>query len=510
MFSKLLKLIKQALQKMLDVVDKNKITDSSLCVSGKMENALELWGKMYIDSPPWESESSGIYSMGIPAEICSELARSVTLELDTRIVEKGKEYEEESDSVSEEEDMSTRAGYLNEVYQKGIVSVLREKLEYGMATGGLIIKPYHSNGRIYFDFNAQGEFVPLQFSDDGIITDIAFLDSFIDGDKKYTKVERHIFDQDEKKVTVINKAFVSQNVDDMADLGREIPLSKIERWSGISEEPVELNGVERPLYGFYKVPLANNIDVKSPLGVSVFSRATKMIKRTDIQFSRLDWEYHAGQMALDVDPTSINDLDNMEWRLPETNRRVFRKFDTGEDGAYHEFAPTLRDENYINGLNTYLMRIEDLCMVSRGTLSNPTVEARTATEVLILKKRVYDNIHDNQAALEPALEDAIYAMNKYVEWYNLAPDGEIDTIINWGDSALTDTGTQLEEKLDLCSNDILSKAEVRSWYTGESLKKAQEMIDEIKSRNPVLNDLFTVQSEDTTVDLDDTVVIDGE
>lgn len=511
MFSKLLDLIKQALQKMLSIVDKNNVTDASLCVSDKMKNALELWEKMYRDESPWLSDSNGIYSLGVAPEICSELARSVMLEMSSKIVEDGQslEYATDDDNITDtegEDKPDTRAGFLDSVYQKGVINVLREKLEHGMATGGMIIKPYHSNGHIYFDFNSQGEFVPLAFSDDGIITDIAFVDSFVYNNKKYTKVERHIFDSQERMVTVVNKAFVSENLDDFSELGREVQLSKIDRWAGISEEPAILNDMDGPLYGFYKVPQANNVDVKSPLGVSVFNRAIKMIKRADHQLSRLEWEYHAGQMAVDVDPTSIKQLENLEWRLPETEKRVFRSIDTGEiKGAYHEFAPVLRDANYIDGLNTYLMRIEDLCALSRGTLSNPMVEARTATEVLVLKQRAYDNIHDNQKALETALKDVIHAMNKYADWYNLAPKGNIDVTFNWGDSVLTDTETQLEQKLTLQSADILSKAEVRAWYTGESLKKAQEMIDEIKGSKPMLKDIYTVQADEDTEDNEDVV-----
>ena len=45
--------------------------------------------------------------------------------------------------------------------------------------------------------------------------------------------------------------------------------------------------------------------MKSPLGISIFSPATKLIRKADEQFSRLDWEYKGGQLAIDVDPTAV-------------------------------------------------------------------------------------------------------------------------------------------------------------------------------------------------------------
>lgn len=84
-------------------------------------------------------------------------------------------------------------------------------------------------------------------------------------------------------VVVENKAFKAQlrSPDDEVEqeLGQEIPLSSIDRWNGISEEPVTIENTEKPLYGYFKVPLANNVDMKSPLGISIFSPAAKLIKK---------------------------------------------------------------------------------------------------------------------------------------------------------------------------------------------------------------------------------------
>ena len=83
--------------------------------------------------------------------------------------------------------------------------------------------------------------------------------------------------------------------------------------------------------------------------------------------------------------------------------------------------------------------------------------------------------------------------------YELAPDGEYTTTTDWKDSILTDTDTELNQKLQLVGEDIISKAEVRAWYTGEDEETAQAKIDEItdSSSNKMLNDLFSQNSENT-------------
>ena len=84
----------------------------------------------------------------------------------------------------------------------------------------------------------------------------------------------------------------------------------------------------------------------------------------------------------------------------------------------------------------------------------------------------------------------------FAEIYNLSPKGDYDTNIDWKDSILTDTDTELEQKLNLQNAGILSKAEVRSWYTGESVEAAQLEIDKMQEQAQanMLNDLFTSQA----------------
>ena len=123
-------------------------------------------------------------------------------------------------------------------------------------------------------------------------------------------------------------------------------------------------------------------------------------------------------------------------------------------------------------------------------------EAKTATEIKLLKQRTYITVSDLQNALEGCLLDVVYAINVFTDLYGLAPDGDYDTNIDWKDSILTDTDTELQQKLQLQSAGILSKAEVRAWYTGESVESAQIEIDKMieESQKAFMGDLFTANN----------------
>jgi A118 family predicted phage portal protein len=149
---------------------------------------------------------------------------------------------------------------------------------------------------------------------------------------------------------------------------------------------------------------------------------------------------------------------------------------------YEVFSPPIRDANIINGLNQLLMRIEDLCGLSRGTMADANVsEARTATEMRILKQRSYTTISDNQKALEICFRDVIRSMDKFATIYNLAPEGDYDVSFDWDDSILVDKSQEMNEDLALVSSGLMSKIEFRQRHFGETKAQAKSALAEIQN-----------------------------
>lgn len=508
MIKKLLKLIYEAIAQMVgykSVSEALDITQST--ISDDMSEALELWKDMYKDQAPWLDDVKGVFSMGLPKLICSIFKQQILSEVDTSVVDPAKPDEE----YNIKDEPVSRSQFIERIYKLKMMKTLPDALEKALNCGGMIIKPYENNGNIYIDYCMQGDFYPISFDDDGNITDIAFFDSFVDGDFIYSKIERQTFVEEENMVIVENKAFKAKkrtaDEDVEQELGVEINLTEVPKWAGISQEPVYINNVNHPLYGYYKVSVANNVDIHSPLGMSIYGAASKAIKKADEQFSRLDWEYKGGQLAIDVDPTAVTfsqgyfgtmqDFDDLQDRL-------YRKLDLGTDETYHAWAPSLRDANYREGLNFYLMMIEDIVGMARGTISNVQVEARTATEIKVLKQRAYITISSNQDALGVAIRDTINAINTYIDLYNIFQSGEYDLVIEWKDSVLTDTDTELEQKLKLVDKDILSKEEVRAWYTGENEEVAKQKIDVMQKakQETYMKDLFGNGNQNTNPNID--------
>lgn len=493
-------------------------------ISSQMEEAIQLWADMYKNQSPWLNEPSNvnpvrITSLGLPGMIASEKARMVLLEFKSEITVPTKEVEianpnyvepkadefgniipsAEPKIIVEERMISddTRAKFLATQYAK-LKRQLRKQLEYGIAKGGIVIKPFivftklmdengaeNQTATMEFDFVQADSFYPIAFNAAGDIIEAAFIESKIDGNTIYRRLEYHKWEGN--TVRIVNKAFVSTDGNNdtslnSVDLGKEIPLTDIPEWKDLQATTI-IKNVTRPLFAYFKMPEANTIDTSSPLGVSGYSRAVNLIKDADMQYSRLLWEYEAGEMAVNVQRDAFKYLEDPENRqhtvLGHMQERLYRQIDVDENDLFKEYAPMLRDNAYNDGLNTILMRIEDVCGISRGTLSDATQEAKTATELKILRQRSYQTNAEIQEALEDTLRDTIYIMDVYCTLYSITPPGEYDVSFEWDDSIITDVDEELNKRVILMQYGLASKLETRMWYFGETERQATEALTRV-------------------------------
>lgn len=437
-------------------------------LSSEMVNALDLWLDMYTGKAPWLAQS-GMKSLNLPAFISSEIARQIILELKWDITAKDAKADEQGKLAT-----NPRSEYLKDEFER-CITALRKKLEQGCAAGGMTIKPYPKDGHLYFDWVMDWSLYPIAFDDDGNLSDVIFRDTYTEGKTIFTRLERHTVEGDNVKIT--QRAFKSQ---DKNSIGNEVSLTEVDMWSELEPEAT-VKKSEGQMFGWFKAAAANNVDVDSPMGASVYSKACDLIRDADEQYSRLMWEFKGSELAIDVDPTTLKQATNDSSRkeMPQLDERLFRGVDTGQDNNYNVFSPAIRDGSIINGLNQILQRIEDVVGLSRGTLADVTSEARTATELRILRQRSYSTIADNQKALERCLKDVVRVMDKYATLYNLAPEGEYEVSFEWDDSIITDTEQQMNERMILLNAGLYGKAEMRQWYFGETQAQAEAAVKAI-------------------------------
>lgn len=533
---------KQSIQSVLNITP---------AISSDMINAIELWSAMYENKAPWLHNATGddpsiVKSLGLAQLIASEKARTALLEFESEITTpmEEKEIEQRQENLTQPvqnpqnpnspqttlaspqfhptltikeqvpKGPTERATFLNHHYQEGVLPRLRRELEYGIAKGGFVIKPYvvvrntstiknnalsdddtnkviTTKYSMEFDFVQADGFYPLAFSSGGKLIEAAFISRKIDKDKVYSKLEHHTLV--ENGVEIENLAFVTNvsNIGKDIELGKPIPLDDISEWASLPPKAF-ISDVDRLMFAYFKMPEANTIDTYSPLGVSGFDKAKGLIEDADKQYSRLLWEFEGGELAIDIDrdalrDTAVRDINGntvYKQQMGTLQQRLYRPVDLGPDNTYNVFNPTLRDVSLINGLNTILMRIEDVTGLSRGTISDAaSAVEKTATELKINKQRSFQTNHEIQKALEITLNDLVYVMDKYCDIYNITPQGDYDISYEWDDSILVDVEEELGKRMTLMQNGIMSKEEIRMWYMGETERQAKEALLKVQEEN---------------------------
>lgn len=456
MIKEFIERIGQVIRKMLG---REKIKDAigvEVAVSDKMANEIDLWAKMYKNEPPWKEKN--IKLCGLPAAIAGEFARLVTLELKTEV---------------------TGNDFINEEYQ-AVISDIRKYTEYACAKGGLAMKPYASEGHIEVDMVQADRFFPTKFNSRGEVTAAVFAESLTVGKKVYTRLEYH--QHEGTMYHINNKAFVKQDLDNVEVLGKEVPLTAIPEWANLQEE-VTLKNVKMPLFAYFKIPNANNVDDTSPLGASVYSRAINDIKEADNQWTRLLWEFEGSELAIDADITLFKKDDKGNYEFPKGKDRLFRMMDLDDNAEkYKVFAPAIRDENLINGFNAILRRIEFNVGLAYGTLSDPNTVDKTAEEIKASKQRSYSTVSDIQKSLQTALEQLVYAMDVMAQLSGLSGRKKYEMSFDWDDSIVIDKEQELASmQQDAVAGFIRKELYVAAKY-GVSEEEALKMMPQQDER----------------------------
>ena len=195
-FSQIIQKLKEVFSKMFKSKTIENILHVAPTISSEMQYKIELWEDMYKGKSPWLreptfSDPTRIVSLGLPQMIAREKARTALLEFESEITTPMKEVEAPRESTtttitdtykqSNTEVNSTeneqqagqkqqfnqfsayntaqfhpqatvkelvpkgpteRAEYLNKTYKKKLLNQLCRQIEYGIALGGLVIKPY--------------------------------------------------------------------------------------------------------------------------------------------------------------------------------------------------------------------------------------------------------------------------------------------------------------------------------------------------------------------------------
>lgn len=450
-------------------------------VSSSMDAAIRRWMDTYSGRPDWidpdEDGEDAIRTINFAKAICSETARLTTLAIGINL----------SGGV--------RAAWLQSQVDKAIYPRLRKWVEYGCAGGTVIFKPNGSG----IDVITPDRFLVTETDSNKKITGIIFQDTYTIGKVIYTKLEYHRFEHysavqedgeraEQTVYQISTKTFRSYSEN---SIGSEVPITET-KWNGIEPEVsvVKANDdkIDSMLFGVLTMPEANNIDLDSPLGMSIFSAAMEELKDLDIAYSRNAYEIDNSNVIELLDDTLVQQDGSKASKgkrihLPS---HVLNVFGNGMETFYQQIDRPIKTDVRKIGINQQLSFIGYKCGFSNGYfVFDEKTGMATATQVESDDRRTIQLIKDIRDSLQIALDDTIYAMNVFADLYGWAPVGNYKVQYDFGDITYNEDEDRARN-YQLMLQNIIPKWYYLVKFEGFSEDEAKALVDEASVKAPQL------------------------
>jgi A118 family predicted phage portal protein len=240
-----------------------------------------------------------------------------------------------------------------------------------------------------------------------------------------------------------------------------------------------------PWFQIIKPNIANNIDINSPLGISIFANAIDNAKETD-----LVWDSYANEFILGRKRIFVN---AKEWYISR-NGEEQDVFDSNDVVIYHlpeaddgkqmisDQTQTLRVADHISALQNQLNLFGYKCGLGTEHYKFDGAGVATATQIVSVNSEMFRNIKKHEIILEEVLvgmvKSVLYAIDTFTS-ETVKVDAEIT--IKFDDSIIVDEASERTQDLVDVNSGIMSKVEYRMKWYNEDEKTAQDAIENIDS-----------------------------
>lgn len=375
---------------------------------------------------------------------------------------------------------SARARYMQDFLDYYTGGRMDAAAEVALGTGDCIVKPYTDGQRLGVDIIKNGDFVVCESIGDDILACIMKVGEFRDTyNTHYERFEAQMIRQAETEA--------GQTVDTLIILntayrnGKEIPLTDVPAWAGISPEEIIPN-VSKPLFGRYKCPTVNRQDVNGPHGVKITYGLDGVMAQAVEAYERFNREYKSKETLVFVDKTLLSRDAKGNVQFPEGKDRMFYELmrgTSGKDGLIQVHSPDIHSADLEKGVEVNSKMVELLAGLSQGILTAPTTSYATATEMRAALNKTFAVITKFRRRLEKGTNDLLDAVEVIANRNDLAPIGPWKAKFNWSSGYIEQMNEHFSQLMLAQGIDAVEKAEVRSWLMDEPYEEAKERVDQI-------------------------------
>lgn len=310
--------------------------------------------------------------------------------------------------------------------------------------------------------------IPISWSN-GVVTEASFISEMIVANKTYYIVSSHIKEDDGY---VIYNDLIDNNY---KTASLNVNLLPIIRTKSL-----------KPLFYIMKTNISNNIDLDSPMGVSIYANAIDNLKGCDVAYDSCIREVLTGQRIVMMNKCLLTTDEQGNPIAPQDVKQTYMQF-FGDDARsdvsefIKEFHPTLNtdalDKELQNQLNMLSSKVGLGANYYRFDSSSGVV---TATEYVGERNDFMRNAVKVSKSIKSTLKDLVQGIlfvGKNILGASVDDNAKID--ISVSDGVVEDDSKEREQDRQDVRDGIMSKAEYRAKWYGETIEEATEAINKI-------------------------------
>lgn len=365
--------------------------------------------------------------------------------------------------------------------------------EYALGTAVTVV--YKKNGKTIIDYIDGDVVLPYKYTN-SYINGIVTVSKFIEGTHENKKYITHLTYHEYENGTYIklNELYVSKS---SSTLGIEVPFNS--RFPNVEEfEKIE---TETPYFQVWKLPIANNFDTDSPMGLSILANQIDKFKSIDTKYDSFDREFVLGKRRVLIDRTAvkkrIEGVDN-------NGNPIFTNYFDADDEIYvaiegmdkqpvKDIDFSLRVADHIDGINAELNYLSAGVGLGQGFYKFDGQGVKTATEVVSENSDTYRTKVHHQIPIYDCLYDLVASI---CELENI-PYKEIS--ITFDDSIIQDEDALIQRGINLLNAGVISKEKFMKKYLHYEDAEIEEELQKIQENNKIVQpegmDFFGINDE---------------
>lgn len=387
----------------------------------------------------------------------------------------------------------------NETFKENVEEVLKNNrfdkefqgyIEKGFAMGGFVIKGYVENDELRLTFVTADCFLPTSWRNGKVIAG-TFINQSKKGKHYYTLLERH--DWEQGNYVIVNELYKSESIN---EVGIKVSLSEL---YPELEEVVTITTLKQPLFVYFKPNIANNFDVHSPLGISIYANSIDTIKSIDTAFDSFNREFRLGKKRILVPASAVKTVVDPATgdmrRYFDANDEAYQAFNFEDNNEIKDVSVEIRVEEHISAIQTLLDIFAMQVGFSAGTFSFEGQSVKTATEIISEQSKTFRTLASHEIIVEEGLKELVALIGSLAELYNLfSMPADYEVNVDFDDSIIQDRDADLDYYLKMKNGGLISALtalmELRSLTEEEARAELERIREEQATNLPDINDMF--------------------